>query len=114
MQRRATPDAPEHIDHRRRCTRHDHRTVVTRIARERVPTRATRCENASIAVPREPPQDFFTCPSVHEKLSANAERRTPNAERDERLNVLTPKCPPAQFANLGSGSGTRFGGLFPE
>jgi hypothetical protein len=29
-----------------------------------------RCENASIAVPREPPQDFFTCPSVHEKLSA--------------------------------------------
>ena len=26
MQRRATPDAPECIDHRRRCTRHDHRT----------------------------------------------------------------------------------------
>ena len=24
--RRATPDAPEHIDRRRRCTRHDHRT----------------------------------------------------------------------------------------
>jgi hypothetical protein len=24
--RRATPDAPERIDHRRRCTRHDHRT----------------------------------------------------------------------------------------
>jgi hypothetical protein len=23
---RATPDAPERIDHRRRCTRHDHRT----------------------------------------------------------------------------------------
>ena len=22
----ATPDAPEHIDHARRCTRHDHRT----------------------------------------------------------------------------------------
>ena len=39
--------------------------------------------------------------------------RTPNAERST-LTVLTPKCPPAQFANLGSGSGTRFGGLFPE
>jgi hypothetical protein len=24
--RHATPDAPERIDHRRRCTRHDHRT----------------------------------------------------------------------------------------
>ena len=36
--RHATPDAPERIDHRRRCTRHDHRTVVPRIARERVPT----------------------------------------------------------------------------
>ena len=24
--RHATPDAPECIDHRRRCTRHDHRT----------------------------------------------------------------------------------------
>ena len=36
--RHATPDAPERIDHRRRCTRHDHRTVLPRIARERVPT----------------------------------------------------------------------------
>ena len=36
--RYATPDAPERIDHRRRCTRNDHRTVLLRIARERVPT----------------------------------------------------------------------------
>ena len=36
--RHATPDAPERIDHRRRCTRNDHRTVLLRIARERVPT----------------------------------------------------------------------------
>ena len=36
--RHATPDAPERIDHRRRCTRNDHRTVLVRIARERVPT----------------------------------------------------------------------------
>ena len=36
--RHATPDAPKHIDHRRRCTRHDTSDVLTRIARERVPT----------------------------------------------------------------------------
>ena len=36
--RHATPDAPERIDHRRRCTRNDHRTVLSRIARERGPT----------------------------------------------------------------------------
>src|SRR5271165_4614087 len=29
--RHATPDAPERLDHRRRCTRHDHRTVLLRI-----------------------------------------------------------------------------------
>ena len=36
--RHATPDAPERIDHRKRCTRNDHWTVLLRIARERVPT----------------------------------------------------------------------------
>ena len=36
--RHATPDAPERIDHRRRCTRHGSSDVLPRIARERVPT----------------------------------------------------------------------------
>ena len=39
--RHPTPDAPERIDHRKRCTRNDHRTVLLRIARERVPTHLT-------------------------------------------------------------------------
>jgi hypothetical protein len=40
--RHATPDAPERIDHRRRCTRHDHRTCCRgscgSASTERVPT----------------------------------------------------------------------------
>src|SRR5271165_6820895 len=34
----AAPDAPERIDHRRRCTRLDHRTCCRGSRRERVPT----------------------------------------------------------------------------
>ena len=39
----AKPDAPEWIDHRRRCTRHDHRTCCADRAGAR-PYRAARCE----------------------------------------------------------------------
>jgi len=36
--RHATPDAPERIDRRRRCTRHGSSDVLPRIAQERVPS----------------------------------------------------------------------------
>ncbi len=42
--RRATPDAPERIDHPRRCTGHGRRTPDGGSARERVPTGATGAE----------------------------------------------------------------------
>ena len=40
--RHATPDAPERIDRRRRCTRHGSSDVLPRIAQERVPTASLR------------------------------------------------------------------------
>src|SRR5271165_5745222 len=44
--RHATPDAPERIDPRRRCTRHDHRTCC-RGSRGSASLPCPRCENAS-------------------------------------------------------------------
>jgi hypothetical protein len=44
--RHATQDAPERIDHRRRCTRHDHRTCC-RGSRGSASLPCPRCENAS-------------------------------------------------------------------
>ena len=41
--RHATPDAPECIDHRRRCTRHDHRTCC-RGSRGSASLPCQRCE----------------------------------------------------------------------
>ena len=43
--RHATPDAPERIDHRRRCTRHDHRTCC-------------RGSCGSASLPRNAPSHF--------------------------------------------------------
>ena len=48
--RHTAPDAPERINHRRRCTRHDHRTRCRGSggsASGARPYHATRCENAS-------------------------------------------------------------------
>ena len=64
--RHPAPDAPERIDHRRRCTRHDHRTCC-RGSRGSAsdgarPYRATRCENTSPETPirqyADPPTRF--------------------------------------------------------
>src|SRR5271166_638160 len=44
--RHATPDAPERIDPRRRCTRHDHRTCC-RGSRGSASLPCPRCENTS-------------------------------------------------------------------
>ena len=45
--RHATPDAPERIDHGRRCTPKRSSDVLPRIARERVPTVPRVAKNAS-------------------------------------------------------------------
>src|SRR6202790_4468292 len=63
--RHPAPDAPERIDHRGRCPRHDHRTCCRGSrgsASGARPYRATRCENASPETPirqyADPPTRF--------------------------------------------------------
>src|SRR5271166_3942340 len=111
--------------HRRSEALHPTRSsdVLTRIARERVPTvphvaktrrsrsRASRRRASSLA--RLFNRSYQRTPNS-ELRTPNSELRTPNSTANEALPVFTPKGLRAHFAILGNENGTRFGGLFPE
>ena len=94
--RHAAPDAPERIDHRRRCTRHDHRTCC-RGSRGSASlpchTLRKRVEN----VPRRiaPTAHFerndvtIICETVHQGFFAEMESIRPHSGSNPRLLCLT-------------------------
>ena len=94
----ASPDAPERIDHRRRCTRHDQRTVLLRIARERVPTvphvaKTRRNEPPRIARTAHFERNgvTFICETVHQGFFAEMESICPHSGSNPRLLCLNKR-----------------------
>ena len=76
--RHPAPDAPERIDHRRRCTRHHHRTCC-RGSRGSASLPCHRCENASkmchAGSPRRPILNATTSPLYARRYTSTSSPR---------------------------------------
>ena len=95
LSRHTAPDAPERIDHRRRCTRDAHRTCC-RGSRGARPYRGTPCENASNGPRRIAPTAHFErndvtmiCETVHQGFFAEMESKRPHSGSNPRVLCLT-------------------------
>ena len=87
--RHATPDAPEWIDHRRRCTRHDHRTCC-------------RGSRGSASLPRHALRKTRRNVPLHQGFFAEMHSIHPHSGSNPRLLCLTnvyfgQQCSPPQF-----------------
>ena len=90
----ATPDAPERIDHRRRCTPTRSSDVLPRIARERVPTVSHVAKTRRNVPRRIAPTAHLNattsiiCETVHQGFFAEMESIRPHSGCNPRLLCL--------------------------
>ena len=100
--RHATPDAPEYIDHRRRCTRHDHRTCcrgsrgsaslpchALRKTRRNVPLHQGFFAEMQSIYGRTTPVARERDPTDHMRAAARPSRATPAARVTKALTRST-------------------------